>query len=127
MGEIDKRTDEREQELREYLAPIIGEDVNNAAYMLISALKRAFGYPVIKEEDQPRYLAALERLPRGSTADPQLLAVSHNEQWTAPHWRPSFTEGGTEYISPRHFPTDAMANMYVTKFLMALRGEINRT
>jgi len=57
--------DER-RELWKKLAPIMGEDSDLAAGILIMALRREFGYP-IKEEDQPRFQAALDRLPRGST------------------------------------------------------------
>jgi hypothetical protein len=51
------------------------EDAKLAATMMVTALRCEFSEP-IKEEDRPRYQAALERLPRGSSAAPRVVFVS---------------------------------------------------
>ena len=101
------------------------EDAELAATMMVVALRSEFLEPM-KEEDRPRYRAALERLPRGSTATPQLVFVSPYDQKTDPHWRVTFTVGPTRYESSRRFGSVAEAENYATDFLARLRGEINR-
>ena len=78
------------------------------------------------EADQLRYRAALERLPKGSTATPRVVFVSPYDQKTDPHWRVTFTVGPMRYESARRFGSVAEAETYATEFLARLRGQINR-
>jgi hypothetical protein len=78
------------------------------------------------EEDQSCYLAALELLPKGSTANPRVLLVSPNDEGADRLWRVAFTAGHGGHKSSRRFPTEAQANDYATDFLVRLKGEINR-
>ena len=64
--------------------------------MMVVALRSEFSEPM-KEEDRPRYRAALERLPKGSTATPRVVFVSPYDQKTDLHWRVTFTGGSTRY------------------------------
>ena len=80
----------------------------------------------ISEEDRPRYLAALERLPKGSAAKPRVSLVSPGSNGAARDWRVTFADHHAEYRSLRHFPTKAAADDYAVDFLVRLRGEINR-
>jgi hypothetical protein len=77
MDEIGPRREERLRELARDFVPVFGNgaDANLAATILVMALASP-----ITEEDRPRYLAALERLPKGSAARRTQL------QW----WLPSF-------------------------------------
>src|SRR6516165_7599856 len=72
------------------------EDAEFAATMMVVALRSEFSEPM-KEEDRPRYRAALERLPKGSTATPRVVFVSPYDQKTDLHWRVTFTGGSTRY------------------------------
>ena len=101
------------------------EDAELAATMMVTALRCEFSEP-IKEEDRPRYQAALESLPKGSTATPRVVFVSPYDQNTDPHWRVTFTVGPSRHESSRRFGSMAEAETYVTDFLARLRGEINR-
>ena len=101
------------------------EDAELAATMMVTALRCEFSEP-IKEEDRPRYQAALERLPKGSSATPRVVFVSPYDQKTDPHWRVMFTNGPMRYESSQRFGSMAEAETYVTDFLARLRGEINR-
>ena len=101
------------------------EDAELAATMMVVALRSEFSEPM-KEEDRPRYRAALERLPKGSTATPRVVFVSPYDQKTNPHWRVTFTVGPMHYESSRRFGSVAEAETYTTDFLARLRGEINR-
>jgi len=56
------------------------EDAELAASMMVMALRHEFSEP-IKDEDRPRYQAALERLPKGSSATPRVVFVSPYDQW----------------------------------------------
>ena len=51
------------------------EDAELAATMMVMALRYELGRPAT-EADQLRYQAALERLPKGSTATPSVVFVS---------------------------------------------------
>jgi hypothetical protein len=51
------------------------EDAELAATMMVMALRYELGQPAT-EADQLRYRAALERLPKGSTATPRVVFVS---------------------------------------------------
>jgi hypothetical protein len=123
MDEIGPRREERLRELARDLLPIFdtGEDAVLAATMLVMALASP-----ISEEDRPRYLAALDRLPKGSAAKPRVSLVSPGINGTARDWRVTFADHHAEYRSLRDFPTKAQADDYATDFLVRLRGEINR-
>ena len=110
--------DER-RELWNRLAPIMGEDSDLAAGILIMAPRREFGYP-IKEEDQPRFQAALDRLPRGSTAKPQPLPASSYSGNAGPYWSVTFIEGGSQHRSSKRFDTKADADADADDFLLRL-------
>ena len=101
------------------------EDAELAATMMVMALRYEFGQ-LATEADQLRYRAALERLPKGSTATPRVVFVSPYDQKTDPHWRVTFTIGQTRYESSRRFGSVAEAETYAMDFLARLRGEINR-
>ena len=123
MDEIDRRIDEKQRQLAEVLEPSFAtaEDADLAATMLVMALD----HPV-EEADQSCFLAALERLPEGSTANPRVLLVSPYDEGADRLWRVSFTAGHGGHKRLRHFPTEAQANDYATDFLVRLKGEINR-
>ena len=93
--------------------------------MMVMALRYEHGQPAT-EADQLRYRAALERLPKGSTATPRLVFVSPYDQKTDPHWRVTFTVGLSRYESSRRFGSMAEAETFASDFLARLRGEINR-
>src|SRR5215831_15147754 len=120
MDEIGTRREERRCALAQDFLPIFGngEDAILAATMLVMALAAP-----ISEEDRPRYLAALERLPKGIIVSPWLLSVSEGADR---HWLVTFTDGHTDYKSLRHFPTIADAGGDAINFLVRLRGEIGR-
>jgi hypothetical protein len=101
------------------------EDAELAATMMVMALRYELGQPAT-EEDQLRYRAALERLPKGSTATPSVVFVSPWDQKTDPHWRVTFTVGPSRYESSRRFGSMAEAETFVSDFLARLRREINR-
>ena len=96
-----------------------------AATMMVVALRSEFSEPM-KKEDRPRYRAALERLPKGSTAIPRVVFVNPYNQKTDLHWRVTFTVGPTRYESSRRFGSVVEAETYATDFLARLRREINR-
>ena len=101
------------------------EDAELAATMMVMALHHELGQPAT-EADRLRYRAALERLPKASTAIPRVVFVSPYEQTTDPHWRVTFTVDPTRYESHRRFGSVVEAQTYATDFLARLRGEINR-
>ena len=123
MDQIARRREERRCELaRDFLAIFgNGEDAILAATMLVMALASP-----ISEEDRGRYLAALERLPKGSAAKPRLEFVSPNSAGATWHWRVTFADHHAEYQSLRRFPTKTEADDYASDFVSRLRGEINR-
>jgi hypothetical protein len=123
MDEIGPRREERLRELVRDFVPVFGngEDAGLAATMLVMALP----WP-ISSEDRLHYLAALERLPKGSAAKPRVLLVSPSNVGTVPHWRVTFADHHVEYQSLRHFPTKAEADDYASDFVARLRGEIDR-
>jgi hypothetical protein len=123
MDEIGRRREERCRELAADFVPIFGhgEDAGLAATMLVMAVASP-----VSAQDGPRYLTALERLPKGSTARPRLAFVSLHSIGDARPWRVTFADHHAEYQSSRHFPTKAEADDYASDFLMRLRGEINR-
>jgi hypothetical protein len=123
MDEIGPRREERLRELARDFLPIFdtGEDAILAATMLVMALASP-----ISEEDRPRYLAALERLPKGSAAKPRVSLESPGDDGTARDWRVTFADHNAEYRSLRHFPSKVEADDYATYFLVQLQGEINR-
>ena len=84
------------------------EDAELAATMMVMALRYELGQPDT-EVDQLRYRAALERLPKGSTATPHVVFVSPYDQKTDPHWRVTFTVGPTRYETSRRFGSVAAA------------------
>jgi len=51
------------------------EDAEFAATMMVVGLRSEFSEPM-KEEDRLRYRAALERLPKGSTATPRMSLLA---------------------------------------------------
>src|ERR1700691_4785295 len=67
MDEIERAIEARRRELLKSLAPVFAEDTATAVEMLIAALRHDLSSP-LEVHDQQRFLAALERLPRGSTA-----------------------------------------------------------
>src|SRR5690348_14060613 len=89
--------DER-RELWKRLAPVMGEDSDLAAGILIMALRREFGAP-ISEEDRPRFQAAFDSLPQGSTVKPQPLPVSSYSGNAGPYWSVTFIESGVPHRS----------------------------
>ena len=101
------------------------EDAEFAATMMLMALRYEFGQPTT-EVDQLRYRAALERLPKGSTATPSVVFVSPYDQKTDPHWRVTLTVGPSRYESSLRFGSMAEAETFVSDFLARLRREINR-
>ena len=101
------------------------EDAELAATMMVMALGYELGQPAT-EADQLRHRAALERLPKGSTATPRVVFVGPYDQKTDPHWRVTFTVGPTRYESSRRFGSMTEAEAYATDFLARLRGEINQ-
>jgi len=123
MDEIGPRREERLRELARDFVPVFGngKDADLAATMLVMALASP-----VTDEDQPRYLAALERLPKGSAAKPRVSHVSPHTGGDARHWRVTFADHHAEYQSSRHFPTKAQADDYASDFLVRLREEINR-
>jgi len=89
------------------------EDAELAATMMVMALRYELGQPAT-EADQLRYRAALERLPKGSTATPRVVFVSPYDQKTDPHWRVTFTVGPSRYESPRRFGSVVDAETFVS-------------
>ena len=89
------------------------EDAELAATMMVMALRYELGQPAT-EADQLRYRAALERLPKGSTAIPRVVFVSPYDQKTDPHWRVTFTVGPSRYESPRRFGSVVDAETFVS-------------
>jgi hypothetical protein len=122
MDDIEPLIEAKRRELRQSLGPIFGEDSNNTAAMLVGTLRREFGDP-IKEDNWPRFLAALARLPRGSNAKPVPLINRHTD---GPPFGLIFLEGSLRYESSRRFDTEDAANAYASDFLVRLRGEANR-
>ena len=114
MDEISPRREGRLRELARDFVPVFGngEDADLAATMLVMALAS----PVI-EEDRPRYLAALERLPKGSAAKPRVSHVSPHDGGDAQHWCVTFADHHAEYQSSRHFRTKAEADDYASYFV----------
>jgi hypothetical protein len=123
MHEIGNRREERRRELTEDFLSLFGnvEDAELAATMLVMAVA-----PPVSKRDRLGYLAALERLPKGSTVKPRLLLVSVNDGGAAQQWRVTFADDHAGYQSSRQFPTEAEANTYATNFLERLQGQINR-
>jgi len=99
------------------------EDAELAATMMVMALGYELGQPAT-EADQLRHRAALERLPKGSTAIPRVVFASPYDQKIDPHW--TFTVGPMRHESSRRFGSVAEAETYATDFLARLRGQINR-
>ena len=122
MDEMAKRREERRCNLARDFLPTFGngEDAILAATLLVMALDYRFPAP-ISEENRPHYLAALERLPKGSAVK---VRVSH--VFPERNWRVAFTDGSADYKGWRRFLTKAEAVAYATDFLARLRGEINR-
>src|SRR5215470_5217286 len=87
VDEIVRRTEEKRCELARDFPAIFGkgEDAILAATMLVMALASP-----ISEEDRPRYLGALERLPTGSAAKPRVSLVSPGSNGTARDWSVTF-------------------------------------
>jgi hypothetical protein len=105
-----------------------GEDAVIAEAILMAALRAEFGHP-IKEEDRSRFMAALELLPKGSTAQPRLLFVrplTEGTEGAGLRWRATFTDSHVDYESSRRFATEDDANAWASDFLIRLRGEINK-
>ena len=123
MDQIGPRREERLRELARDFVPVFGngKDADHAATMLVMALASP-----ITDEDRSRYLAALERLPKGSAAKPRVSHVSPHTGGDERHWRVTFADHHAEYQSSRHFPTKAEADDYASDFLVRLREEINR-
>ena len=101
------------------------EDAELAATMMVMALHHELGQPAT-EAEQLRHRAALERLPKDSTAIPRVVFVSPYDQKIDPHWRVTFTVGPMRHESSRRFGSVVEAQTYATDFLARLRGEINR-
>jgi hypothetical protein len=102
-----------------------GEDAVIAEAILMAALRAEYGHP-IKEEDRSRFMAALELLPKGSTAQPRLLFVKPLAEGAGLRWRATFTDSHEDYESSRRFATEDEANAWASDFLIRLRGEINK-
>ena len=99
MDQIGPRREERLRELARDFVPVFGNggDADLAATILVMGLAS----PII-EEDRPRYLAALERLPKGSAAKPRVSHVSPYSGGDAQHWCATFADHHAEYQSSRH-------------------------
>jgi hypothetical protein len=113
MDEIGPRREERLRELARNFVSVFGngEDADLAATMLVMAL----AWPII-EADRPRYLAALERLPKGSAAKPRVSHVSPYNGGDAQRWCVTFADDHAKYQSSRHFLTKAEADDYASDF-----------
>ena len=113
MDEMAKRREERRCNLARDFLPTFGngEDAILAATLLVMALDYRFPAP-ISEENRPHYLAALERLPKGSAVKPRVSLVSPGSNGTAQHWRVTFADHHAEYQSLRHFPTKGETDDY---------------
>jgi len=98
----------------------VPEDATLAATMMVTALRAQFPRP-IKGEDRRRYLAALERLPKGSTTKPRLKFGMPYGGGT--HWRVIFTDGLADYPCSRRFVTQGQANDYASGFPDVLGGD----
>ena len=127
MDEMAKRTEVRRCDLAREFLPTFGngDDAILAATLLVTALDYRFPAP-ISEENRPRYLAALERLPKGSAAKLRVSHVCPYGEAAERQWRVTFTDGSTDYKGLRRFLTKAEADTYATDFLARLRGETNR-
>ena len=82
--------------------------------------------PRVAHVNRPHYLAALERLPKGSAAKPRVSHVGPHSGGDAQYWCVTFADHHAEYQSSRHFSTKAEADDYASDFVVRLRGEINR-
>jgi len=96
------------------LRQTFGEDANLAKTLLMVPLRAAFGVR-IEKADRPRYLAALERLPKHTTMKPGFPLVSKARDG---HWRVTFANGPLSHESSRRFSTHAEADAWATDFLM---------
>jgi len=96
------------------LAQTFGDDANLAKTLLMVPLRAAFGVR-IEKADRPRYLAALERLPKHTTMKPGFPLVSKAGDG---RWRVSFANGPLLHESSRRFSTHAEADAWATDFLM---------
>ena len=115
MDQIGPRREERLRELARDFVPVFGNggDAVLAATIPVMALAS----PII-EEDRPRYLAALERLPKGSPAKPRVSHGSPHSGGDAQHWCVTFADHHAEYQSSRHLPTKAEADDYASDFVV---------
>jgi hypothetical protein len=121
--ELDRLTDGKHQWLIEALREPFGADSKIAAAILMSALRREFGIPM-KEEDQPKFMAALSLLPTASTAQPRVLrARTKSDDGAEPYHVARFVEGIRDYDSVCHFASPEEAEAYAIQFL-AWFGEV---
>jgi len=115
--ELDRLTDDKHQRLIEALREPFGADSKIAAAILMSALRREFGIP-LKEEDQPRFMAALSLLPTASTAQPRFLrAHTKSDEGAEPYYVARLVEGIRDYDSACHFASPEEAEVYALQFL----------
>src|SRR5215472_9277493 len=103
-GAIPDEIARERRRLARVLKQTFGEDANLAKTLLMVPLRAAFGVR-IEKADRPRYLAALERLPKHTTMKPGFPLVSAHDG----RWRVSFANVPLSHESSRRFSTQAEA------------------
>lgn len=120
---IAQKAAKKRSDLEAAFRELFGNDAGTAAELLTAAHHRDFGPPAT-EAERTRYLVALDRLPRGSTATDRLVIVA--DRLSNGRVRPSFAMRDVEpYPSAMRFDTEQAANEYGSDFIQKLRGEIN--
>lgn len=115
--ELERLTDDKHQALIETLHDPFGADSKTASAILMSALRREFAGQ-LKEEDQPRFVAALSLLPAASTAKPRFVrAHAKSNESGGQYYVARFAEGIRDYDSARQFASAEEAEAYGSQFL----------
>ena len=115
-AEIERRIDERRAELRQSLRQAFGDETENAVAMLIAAFRRTYDDPA-KQIDRALVLAALDQLPKGSSASPRGQLNMVGDRFGV-----IFSEAGqSRYYSSKTFATADEADQYASNFQMRLR------
>jgi hypothetical protein len=122
MTTLSQKTDEKRRELSQSLGPAFGEDSGLAAELLTSGLQTSFSANLdgLAEDEQHRYLAALERLPKGGVAAWKKFISPYDR---GSYWMATFSNGKVQ-CDGRHFPTKHAAETNAENFLLALHGAI---